>query len=124
MERVSRFLDSAFRVPGLGVRVGWDAPLNLIPGVGLAISVGLSIWIIWESIRLGAPRFLQLRMLTNVGIDALISMVPVIGWLGDLFFRANDRNLALLKAHLDDGHPFRRGAGRAGILDGEAVRLR
>lgn len=123
LERVSRILDSAVRVPGLGIRVGVDAPLNLIPGLGWAIGTGLSAWVIWEATRLRVPRGLVLRMLGNISIDAAISAVPVVGWLGDLFFRANDRNMALLRDHLDDGHPFRRGAGRSGVIDGDAVRL-
>ena len=40
-------------------------------------------------------------MAANVGIDAAISVVPVVGWFGDVFFRANARNVKLLRTHLD-----------------------
>ncbi len=49
----------------------------------------------------GAPKALMLKMAGNVGVDAVISMVPVVGWVGDVFFRANVRNVKLLQAHLD-----------------------
>jgi hypothetical protein len=39
-------------------------------------------------------------MMGNVGLDALISSVPLAGSVGDVFFRANRRNMALLRKHL------------------------
>ena len=60
----------------------------------------------------------------NKVIDSLISAIPVVGWVGDLFFRANDRNVALLRRHLDGQHPFRRPHdGRGGVIDGTYTRL-
>ncbi|MFV3074416.1 DUF4112 domain-containing protein [Niveispirillum fermenti] len=124
LERTARLLDSVVRLPVLGWRVGLDAPLNLIPGVGLVTTTGLSTWLILEAARLGATRGLCARMAGNVLIDAAISAVPVVGWLGDMFFRANDRNVKLLSGHLDAGHPFRRPQrGPGGVVDGTAERL-
>ena len=40
-------------------------------------------------------------MIGNVGLDALVSAIPVAGWVGDVFYRANLRNVALLREHLD-----------------------
>ncbi len=37
LEQIAYWLDSAFRVPGIGLRFGFDAILDLIPGVGDAI---------------------------------------------------------------------------------------
>ena len=124
LDRVARLLDSAVRLPVVGWRVGLDAPLNLIPGAGLAVSTGVAAWLVWESSRLGAPKRLITRMAGNVVADSLISAIPVVGWVGDLFFRANDRNVELLRRHLDGQHPFRRAAnGRDGIIDGSFTRL-
>ena len=58
-------------------------------------------YLIWEARRLGVPFGTLLRMVGNVGLDALISAVPVAGWVGDVFWRANLRNVALLREHLD-----------------------
>jgi hypothetical protein len=101
LEAIARVLDSRWRVPGTGIRFGADAVLNLLPGFGLLASKGVSAYLIWEARRLGVPPGTLLRMVGNVGLDALISAVPLAGWVGDVFFRANLRNMALLRAHLD-----------------------
>ena len=101
LEAIARLLDSRWRVPGTNVRFGADAVLNLLPGVGLLAAKGVSAYLIWEARRLGVPTGTLLRMIGNVGLDALISAVPVAGWVGDVFYRANLRNMALLREHLD-----------------------
>lgn len=101
LEAIARLLDSRWRVPGTGIRFGADAALNLLPGVGLLASKGVSAYLIWEARRLGVPFGTLLRMVGNVGVDALVSAVPVAGWVGDVFYRANLRNMALLREHLD-----------------------
>jgi hypothetical protein len=101
LEALARLLDSAVRVPGTDIRIGLDAALNLLPGIGTATAKGLAGYLIWEARGLGAPPRLLLRMVGNVGVDLLLSMIPVIGWFGDIFYRANQRNIALLHAYLD-----------------------
>jgi hypothetical protein len=101
LEAIARLLDSRWRVPGTGVRFGADAVLNLLPGVGLLAAKGASAYLIWEARRLGVPFGTLLRMAGNVALDAVISAVPLAGWVGDVFWRANLRNVALLREHLD-----------------------
>lgn len=101
LDALSRLLDSAVRIPGTNVRVGADAMLNLIPGVGTLVAKGLSSYIIYEARRLGVPTTTLIRMAANVGVDFVISAIPVVGWVGDAFYRANQRNIALLRQHLD-----------------------
>ncbi len=98
---LARLLDTAIRVPGTSFRVGADAVLNVIPGVGTIAAKGLAGYIIYEARRLGVPRATVMRMAANVGLDFVISAVPVVGWFGDAFFRANSRNIQLLIDHLD-----------------------
>ncbi|WP_230534124.1 DUF4112 domain-containing protein [Microvirga roseola] len=105
LDSLARLLDSAVRVPGTSIRFGADALLNFIPGFGLLTSKGLSAYLIWEARRLGAPAELILRMATHVGVDFAISAVPLIGWVGDVFYRSNMRNMALLRDYLDRAHP-------------------
>ncbi len=109
LDALARTLDSAVRIPGTGIRVGADAVLNLIPGVGTAVSKGLSGYLVYEARRLGVPTGTLMRMLGNVGIDFLIGLVPLIGWAGDVFYRANTKNMALLRSHLDRELAARRG---------------
>jgi hypothetical protein len=112
LDGLARVLDSAIRIPGTSVRVGADAALNLIPGLGTLAAKGVSSYVILEARRMGVPRRTLLRLAANVGIDFAISAVPVVGWFGDVFYRANLRNIALLKAHLDR---------KSGVIDGAAI---
>jgi hypothetical protein len=105
LETLARFLDSAIRVPGTNIRFGADALLNLIPGVGTLTSKGMSAYLIWEARRLGVPMATLLRMMGNVGVDFVISAIPLVGWVGDVFYRSNLRNMNLLREHLDKAHP-------------------
>jgi len=105
LDTLARFLDSAVRVPGTNIRFGADALLNLIPGVGTLASKGMSAYLIWEARRLGVPMSTLLRMMGHVGIDFVISAVPLVGWVGDVFYRSNLRNMDLLRKHLDKAHP-------------------
>lgn len=101
LEALARLLDSAVRIPGTDIRVGLDAALNVIPGFGTLTAKGMAGYLIWEAHRLGVPRGMLFRMVGNVGLDLIISSVPVVGWVGDIFWRANNRNIDLLRAHLD-----------------------
>ncbi|WP_233553001.1 DUF4112 domain-containing protein [Teichococcus wenyumeiae] len=100
LEILARLLDSRWRVPGTGIRFGADALMSLLPGVGPVVSTVVSAYIIWEARRLGVSGGTLLRMIGNVGLDSLISSVPLAGSVGDVFFRANLRNMALLRRHM------------------------
>lgn len=105
LERLARLLDSAIRIPGTNVRMGADAALNLLPGVGTLLAKGVSSYILFEARRLGVPRSTLFRMMANIGVDFVVSSIPVVGWVGDVFFRANQRNIDLLRKHLDGRGP-------------------
>jgi Domain of unknown function (DUF4112) len=100
LEVIADLLDSRWRIPGTGIRFGADALLSLLPGLGPVVSTAISGYLIWEARRLGVSTGTVLRMIGNVGLDGLISAVPVVGAVGDVFFRANRRNMALLRRHL------------------------
>ena len=102
LERLATALNSAIRIPGVGVRFGADAVLGLIPGIGDAVSLGLSGYLILEAHRLGAPPLLLARMAGHLIVDATIGAVPVAGDVFDLFYKANRRNMALLRSHIDE----------------------
>ena len=105
LETIATLLDTAVRVPGTNLRFGADAVLNIVPGVGTVAAQALSAFVIIEARRLGVPTGVLLQMIVNLGIDSIMSAVPVVGWVGDLFFRANRRNVDLLRRHL--GAPAR-----------------
>lgn len=100
LEQLAALLDSAWSIPGTSIRFGADSLLGFIPGIGDALGLLLSGYIVSEAKRLGAPPSLIARMSVNVGIDAAIGAIPVLGDLFDVAFKANLRNAALLREHL------------------------
>ncbi len=102
VEMLARLMDCALRIPGTNIRFGADAALGLLPGVGNLATTLVSAFIVYEARRLGVSRLTMLRMAGNVGLDALISAVPLAGNVADVFFRANRRNAQLLRQHFED----------------------
>ncbi len=100
LHRLARRMDNAFRIPLTGVRLGWDSILGLVPGVGDVLALAPAGYIIKEAHRLGADRLVLGRMGANVAIDIVIGTIPLIGDLFDIGWKANTRNVALLKDHL------------------------
>lgn len=102
LESLAHRMDTAFRVPVIGLRVGYDSIIGLIPGVGDVLTFAPAAWIILEAKRLGAPPYLLGRMAANSGVDAVIGAVPLVGDLFDATFKANRRNVAMLRKHLEE----------------------
>jgi hypothetical protein len=100
LRRLAKLMDSQVRVPGLGVRIGADAVLGLVPGIGDALSGLIGAYLIYEAHRLGIPRSAVLRMVANTAIDAAIGAIPFAGDIWDFFFRSNDRNMQILARHV------------------------
>ena len=101
IDALATLLDTAFVIPGTQIRLGLDALIGLVPGIGDAISTVMSLFIVSEARALGAPRWLVARMMANVAIDGVVGAVPLVGDVFDVAFRANRRNMALLREHLD-----------------------
>jgi hypothetical protein len=108
---LAKLLDSAFTIPGTNVKVGLDAVLGfLAPGAGDAAAALAAAVMLWLGFRLRVPKVILGRMLLNIVIDAVVGAVPALGDLFDLYFRAAERNLALLERHAGDA-PAKPGAG-------------
>ncbi len=97
---IARALDSAIVIPGTSMRFGLDPIIGLLPGFGDLAGAVLSGYIVIEGIRMGVSRAGVLRMLANVGIDAFVGSVPVLGDLFDAGWKANNRNVALIERHM------------------------
>ena len=101
LEMLATLMDAAIVVPGTNIRIGADAVIGLVPGIGDLISVGISSFLILEARRMGAPRHVVARMIGNVALDGLVGVIPVVGDVFDVAFRANLRNMRLLRKHFD-----------------------
>jgi hypothetical protein len=112
VERLAYWLDERFRVPGTNMRVGLDGLVGLVPVVGDTATMLAALYVVYEARRLGAPASLIARMLVNVGLDSLVGTVPLVGDLFDMGFKANRRNLRLLRRHLERRQVEREGLPR------------
>jgi hypothetical protein len=101
IDRLATLLDTRFAIPFTKIRFGADSLIGLAPGVGDAITAALALYIVYEAHRLGAPKTVLARMLGNVAIDGMVGIVPVAGDVFDVMFRANRRNVRILREHLD-----------------------
>ncbi|MEM6303111.1 MAG: DUF4112 domain-containing protein [Pseudomonadota bacterium] len=93
-------MDSAYRVPGTSIRLGWDAILGLVPVVGDVLTLAPSVFILRESHRMGAPAHLLARMGINTGIDVILGSIPLVGDIFDIGWQSKTRNVNLLHKHL------------------------
>jgi hypothetical protein len=103
IDRLATLFDVAFSIPGTKVRFGVEALLRLVPGIGDAAASALSLYLIYEAYKLDVPVTLLARMLVNVVLEAAVGTVPVAGDAFDVLFRANRRNVTLLRRHFGRG---------------------
>jgi hypothetical protein len=101
LEAIAKLLDVAFILPGTNIRYGIDGLIGLIPVIGDIITTAISLWLVREARALGAPWYITARMLGNVAVDGVVGMVPFAGDAFDVMFRANMRNVRLLRRWLD-----------------------
>ena len=101
IDALATLLDTAFVIPGTGIRFGLDGLIGLFPVIGDTITTALSLFIVHEAYQLGAPGHVIVRMLGNVTVDGLLGAVPLIGDAFDVLWRANRRNVRLLMAWLE-----------------------
>jgi hypothetical protein len=101
LDALANLLDIAFIVPGTNVRYGIDGLIGLIPVIGDIITTAISLWLVREARALGAPWHLTMRMLGNVALDGVVGAVPLLGDAFDVMFRANVRNVKLLRRWME-----------------------
>jgi hypothetical protein len=101
IDMLSKLFDTAFTLPGSNVRFGVEALMRLVPGIGDAAASALSCYLLYEAHRLEVPQQVFARLVANVAIEGIVGAVPVLGDLFDVGFRANRRNVAILKEHFE-----------------------
>ncbi len=93
---LAHWLDSKYKTP-FGLRIGFDGIIGLIPGIGDAFTASLSLYIIFKVAMAGYPRSILIRMLGNVALENVIGTIPIVGSIFDFFWKANSRNIKLLR---------------------------
>jgi hypothetical protein len=115
LRAIARLFDSAFALPGTKWRFGIDALFGLVPGLGDIVGALVAVYALHVARTLRAPGAIQLHMLSNIAVDALVGTVPLIGDLFDFVFKAQTRNLALLDSWVAEPHPTAK-RSRRGLL--------
>src|SRR6185503_5520470 len=116
LQHLAWLLDSSIPIPGTRLTIGIEALIGLFPVIGDLIGVALSSYIVSQASRLGAPRSVLLRMSFNVFVEGLVGIVPIAGDLFDAGFKANQRNVRLLDAWLDQPGPTVRSTRAFGVV--------
>ena len=98
--RLASLMDDAYQIPGTKYRIGLDAIIGLIPGVGDLATLFLGSLVMQEAKRLGVSRWTRARMVGNYALDFLVGLVPLAGDLFDIGFKAHRKNLRLLQQHV------------------------
>lgn len=88
-ERIARWTDRAMLDPIAGF---------LVPGLGDVLGAGVGLFIVFVAVQKKLPAVVVARMLVNLGIDTAVGMIPLVGDIFDFAFRANQKNVALLRA--------------------------
>jgi hypothetical protein len=97
LDQLSHLMDGLFRIPGTGWRVGLDAIIGLIPGVGDFATTAVSLYILAAGVRYRVPKVTLLRMGANIAVDYLLGSVPVVGDIFDAAWKSNQMNVELLR---------------------------
>ena len=99
LQFLARLMDSAFEIPGLKIRFGLDSLIGLIPGFGDFATSFVTLYILQEAHRRGVSRVTLGRMGFNILVDWLVGSVPFAGDAFDIFWKSNQKNVALLMEH-------------------------
>ena len=102
VDRLVFWSDSALSIPGTRIRFGLDPIIGLIPG-GDAVGGALSLSVLVLGLQYRLPVWVLWRMVFNIALDTAVGSVPLVGDLFDFGFRANQRNMQLLREHTERG---------------------
>ena len=103
LARLAKLMDSQFTIPGTNIKFGLDALIGLVPGVGDFATFLISGMMLSVLAKNGASGFVLSRMTFNIVLDALLGSIPILGDLFDVGFKANERNLKLMREHYLEG---------------------
>lgn len=102
LDSLAYLLDNSIPIPGTGARVGIDAVIGLVPGIGDVAGTAMSAYIVMQAARMGAPASVIARMVLNVGVETIVGSIPFLGDLFDAGWKANARNITLLRGSVED----------------------
>ena len=103
LERTAHLLDSQFQIPGTKFKFGLDPIIGLIPVLGDASTLIVSAIMVLYMTKYGVSGKVLVMMVLNIVLDAVVGGIPVLGSVFDFVYKANDKNIRLLKEHYHEG---------------------
>ena len=100
LDNLAWLLDNSIKIPGTSWKIGLDGILGLIPGVGDLAAGGLSTYILYQAVKLKVPKVILARMTLNILLESVLGVIPVFGDLFDFMFKANQRNVDLMRQYV------------------------
>ncbi len=99
-DRVASLMDDGIAVPGTKIRLGWDSILGILPGIGDTATLLSHIFLIVQARAVGVRKRVYVKMIVNALIDFVVGIVPVVGDLLDIFWKANRKNAELIRQEI------------------------
>jgi len=100
LDKLAWLLDNSIKIPGTSWKIGLDGIIGLIPGIGDLAAGGLSTYILYQAVKLKVPKAILARMTLNILLESVIGVIPVFGDLFDFAFKANQRNVDLMRKYV------------------------
>lgn len=100
LDNLAWLLDNSIKIPGTSWKIGLDGILGLIPGVGDLAAGGLSTYILYQAVKIKVPKVILARMALNILLESVIGVIPLVGDLFDFIFKANQRNVNLMRKYV------------------------
>lgn len=96
-QNIANLLDMAVKIPFIGIRVGLDFLIGLIPLLGDSIMLLASLRIVYLGHKIGVPTHIKKLMIRNALLDFGLGFIPVVGDIVDIFYKANVKNVRLME---------------------------
>lgn len=84
---LARVMDGYFIDPLIGF---------VLPGVGDVVGSLIGFYVVFVAVKRKVSPVIIARMIGNLGVDALVGAIPLVGDVFDLGFKANQKNVELL----------------------------
>jgi len=104
LAEMADWMDSRFKIPFTSIRFGLDSLLGFIPVVGDSVTMISTAYLMKKAHEFELPMHVKFVMLWNLLLDWLVGIIPFLGDLFDIGFKANKKNVALIHKYAARGN--------------------
>ncbi|QPG76149.1 hypothetical protein FOA43_003535 [Brettanomyces nanus] len=104
-EPLRRIQNMAYRMDAcfkrIGIRVGLGGLIGLIPAIGDIVVLILNAYIFSQIVRVdNFPYSVTSKMVYNLVLDFVLGLIPIVGDIFSIGYRANTRNFTLARDYM------------------------